>query len=54
MRIKPDTNVGPTATRKSEIQSESGNDISAEIAGMTRKNIVTKPLSLWVAVSATW
>ena len=50
---KPMKNIGPTTKRKSGSHDESGTVMSAESAGINRKNIVTKPLSLFVAVNAT-
>ena len=39
---------------KSEIHHDSGSDIKAVRAGIDRKNIVMKPLSLPVMLSAIW
>ena len=39
---------------KSEIHHDSGSDIKAVRAGIDRKNIVMKPLSLHVMLSAIW
>lgn len=47
-------NVGPALNRNAEIHIESGNDIIEDTAGMMRKNIVTNPLSLFVADRANW
>jgi hypothetical protein len=46
-------NIGPTANRKSGIHQDKGTVIRAESAGINKKNIVTKPLSLSVVVNAT-
>ena len=45
--------MGPRAMRKSKIHKDSGHEISDESIGINKKNIVTKPLSLSVDVSAT-
>ena len=36
------------------IHLDRGQEISAEIAGIKRKNIVTAPLSFFVFVNANW
>ena len=48
----PKKNKGPTITRKFGIHQESGIEMRVEITGINKKNMVTNPLSLWVAVNA--
>jgi hypothetical protein len=50
---KPPKNIGPAAKRRSGIHHDKGNDMSDDRAGTSKKNIVTKPLSLSVTVKAT-
>lgn len=50
---KPPKNIGPAAKRRSGIHHDRGKDMSADRAGTSKKNIVTKPLSLSVTVKAT-
>jgi hypothetical protein len=50
---RPKKNIGPAAKRKSAIHQDNGRDTRDEIPGASRKNIVTKPLSLLVTVNAT-
>ena len=48
----PEKNKGLTITCKFGIHQESGIDMRVDITGTNRKNMVTKPLSLCVSVSA--
>src|SRR5579863_6150362 len=54
MTAEPMKNVGSMTKCKSAIQRESASDMSAVSAGTRFRNMVTKPLSPPVTVSATW
>jgi hypothetical protein len=50
--VKPPKNIGPAAKRRSGIHHDKENDMSDDRGGTSKKNIVTKPLSLSVTVKA--
>ena len=50
----PTTKAGPGMKLSVGIHLDRGKEISVEIAGINRKNIVTVPLSLFVSDNANW